>query len=187
MYKAAVIGTSSGGMAALKAILPLLPAGFSLPVIVVQHVGANADNYWVGVMDEMCALHVKEADEKEQITPGNIYVAPPNYHLLVETDRTLSLSVDEKVNFARPSIDVLFESAALAYKKQLVGIVLTGANHDGAKGLKKIKEMGGLAIVQDPATADSSYMPAAAIAATQADYIVPVKDIANLLIKIIQL
>lgn len=187
MYKAAVIGTSSGGMAALKAILPLLPATFALPVIVVQHVGANADNYWVEVMNEMCALHVKEADEKEPVTAGYIYVAPPNYHLLVETDRTLSLSVDEKVNFARPSIDVLFESAALAYKEQLIGIVLTGANHDGAKGLKKIKEKGGLAIVQDPASADSAYMPSAAAAAAQPDYIVPVKDIAPLLIKITQL
>lgn len=183
MYRAVVIGTSSGGFNALKTILPALPVNFPLPVIVVQHLAAHTDSYWVNLLNSLCNLQVKEADEKEPLQPGVVYTAPPNYHLLVQSDETLALTVDEKVNFARPSIDVLFETAAGVYQNALIGVVLTGANNDGAKGLKAIKDRGGLTIVQDPLLAESSYMPAAAITAASPHYVLPLTQIADLLIK----
>lgn len=182
-YKAIVMGVSSGGMGALKAILPALPADYGLPVIIVQHIGARSDGYWIEAMNRICAVEVKEADEKEKIEAGHVYTAPPNYHLLVEKDGTFTLTNDERVNYAKPSIDVLFETAAEAYGRHLVGIVLTGSNHDGAAGLKKIKALGGLAIVQDPATAESSYMPAAAMEAAQPDYVLSLEGITQFLLK----
>lgn len=181
-YEAIVIGVSSGGLSALKILLPALPADFGLPIIIVQHVGAHSENYWIELLNGMSKLNIKEADEKELIEKGNVYIAPANYHLLVEKDRTLSLSTEQKVNYARPSIDVLFESAAEAYKDKLIGIVLTGSNHDGTKGIKKIKEHGGLAIVQDPDTAESSFMPTSAIAAILPDHILSIEKIIYLLI-----
>jgi two-component system chemotaxis response regulator CheB len=180
-YRAVVIGASAGGIHAIKAIITALPRDFQLPVVIVQHLSPISDNYWITLMDGMSLLTVKEADEKEKIRKGTIYIAPPNYHLLIERDETFSLSVDPKVNYARPSIDVLFESAADAYTTQLIGVVLTGANNDGALGLRRIKEQGGLAIVQDPRTAESSSMPEAAIAATPVDYILPLEEIIQLL------
>jgi two-component system, chemotaxis family, protein-glutamate methylesterase/glutaminase len=183
-YKAIVIGVSSGGLNAMKTLLPALPADFPLPVIIVQHIGPRSDGTWIGLLNNMCALRVKEADEKEKIERGNVYVAPPNYHLLVEKDETFSLTVDEKVNFARPSIDVLFESAAVAYKDRLIGIILTGANSDGTAGMKKIKENGGLTIVQDPDTAESSFMPASVITSITVDYVLAMENIINLVLNI---
>lgn len=168
----------------MKILLPELPADFRIPIIIVQHVGAHSENYWIGVMDDTCKLHVKEADEKETIEKGKVYIAPANYHLLVERDLTLSLSVEPKVNFARPSIDVLFESAAEAYQEKLIGIILSGSNNDGTHGVKKIKNMGGLVIIQDPDTAESPYMPASAIAAIAPDYIFPIEKIIPLLIQL---
>jgi two-component system chemotaxis response regulator CheB len=183
-YEAIVIGVSSGGMNALKIIFTALPADFSIPIIIVQHVGAHSDSQWINLLNEKSDLNLKEADEKEKIEKGKAYFAPPNYHLMIEKDKTFSLTIEERVNYARPSIDVLFESAAEAYKKKLIGIVLTGSNHDGTKGIKRIKECGGLAIIQDPKTADSAYMPKSAIAAIEPDYILPLEDIVQLLIKI---
>lgn len=180
-YQAIVIGVSSGGLNVLKKLLPALPADFCLPIIIVQHVGAHSENYWIDVLNTMTKLNVKEADEKEIISKGNVYIAPANYHLLVEKDHTLSLSNEQKVNFARPSIDVLFESAAEAYKDKLIGIILTGSNSDGTNGLKKIKEHGGLAIVQDPHSAESPFMPSSAIAAVSPDFIFSIEKIINLL------
>ena len=185
-YRAVVIGASAGGIHAIKAIIMALPSNFHLPVIIVQHISPLSDNYWITLMDSLSALTVKEADEKEKIRKGTIYITPPNYHLLIERDETFSLSIDPKVNYARPSIDVLFESAADVYKDQLIGVILTGANSDGANGLRRIKEYGGLAIVQDPATAESASMPAAAIAATQVDYILPLEEITDILITLDQ-
>ncbi|MBC7863308.1 MAG: chemotaxis protein CheB, partial [Bacteroidia bacterium] len=121
---------------------------------------------------------------KEKIEPGKVYIAPSGYHLLIETDRTFSLTIDERVNFARPSIDVLFETAADAYRNQLIGIVLTGSNNDGTNGIKKIKELGGLAIIQNPETAESSYMPASALSAIEADYILSLERMPDVLIKL---
>lgn len=183
-YEAIVIGVSSGGMAALKFIFSALPAGFSSAIIVVQHVSARSDNQWIKLLNDISSLNIKEADEKENIEPGNVYIAPSNYHLLIEKDKTLSLTIDELVNFARPSIDVLFETAAEAYKDKLIGIILTGSNNDGSKGIKRIKECGGLAIIQDPKTAESAYMPTSAITAIQPDHILPLEEIVELLIKI---
>jgi len=183
-YEAVVIGVSSGGMAALKYLFSALPADFRLPIIVVQHVSARSDNKWIELLNEQSKLNIKEADEKEVIEHGNAYIAPSNYHLLIEKDKTFSLTIDERVNFARPSIDVLFESAAEAYKDKLIGIILTGSNHDGTNGIKRIKECGGLAIIQDPETAESSYMPESAIAAIQPDYILSLENIIDLLKKI---
>ncbi|HET8962969.1 MAG TPA: chemotaxis protein CheB [Chitinophagales bacterium] len=183
-FKAIVIGVSSGGMNAMKTLLPALPKEFRLPVIILQHIGMQSDNAWIGLIQKALHLTIKEADEKESIENGTIYVAPPGYHLLIERNGTFSLSIEERVNFAIPSIDVLFESAADAYGNGLIGIILTGANNDGAMGLKRIKEYGGLTIVQDPDTAESFYMPSAAIALSKPDYILPLDDIAGLLIKI---
>jgi two-component system chemotaxis response regulator CheB len=183
-YEAIVIGVSSGGMNALKFIFSALPSSFRIPIILVQHVSANSDNEWIKLLNNKSNLTIKEADEKEKTESGNVYIAPANYHLLIEKDKTFSLTIDERVNFARPSIDVLFESAAEAYHNMLIGIVLTGANNDGAKGIKRIKELGGLAIIQDPETAESPIMPASAIATIQADYILSLEKIMELLIKI---
>jgi two-component system, chemotaxis family, protein-glutamate methylesterase/glutaminase len=179
--RAIVIGVSSGGVSALKILLPPLPADFSIPLLLVQHVGANTGGYWIEVLNKECPLDIHEAEEKEKIEPGHVYVAPPNYHMMVDSDETLALSIDERVNFARPSIDVLFETAAEVYREGLAGIVLTGANHDGAAGLKEIRESGGITIVQDPHTAVSRYMPEAAIAASTPDHILSLENIAALL------
>ena len=161
--KAVVIGTSAGGLQALKTLLPSLPATFPCPLMIVQHMSPHSDNYMVRMLDGLSAIRVKEADEKEPIAPGTAYIAPPDYHLLVEEDFTLSLSMEEKVNYSRPSIDVLFETAADAYGPFLLGIVLTGANADGADGLAYIKKKGGYIVVQQPADAESPAMPRAAI------------------------
>jgi two-component system, chemotaxis family, protein-glutamate methylesterase/glutaminase len=180
-YEAVVIGSSAGGLNALKTIFRGLDSNFSLPVIIVQHISPDSDNYLIHILNDMKILKVKEADEKELPLSGMAYIAPPNYHLLVEPDRTFTLTVDERVNYARPSIDVLFETAAEAWRDRLIGIILTGANNDGSKGLKRIKELGGLVIVQDPDTAEVDSMPRAAILATEADYILPLGEIPAIL------
>ncbi|HEY8936523.1 MAG TPA: chemotaxis protein CheB [Cyclobacteriaceae bacterium] len=183
-YKAIVAGVSAGGMKALKILLTDLPASFSLPIIIVQHVSPESGNTWITILDKTCKLKIKEADEKEKIEKGTVYIAPPNYHLLIEKDNSFSLSVDKRVSYARPSIDVLFETAAIAYKNELIGVILTGANRDGTNGLKAIKEMGGLTIVQDPQTADAREMPASAIREVQVDYILPLEGLKEVLIKL---
>lgn len=166
--RAVVIGASAGGVQALSHLLPGLSAGFPVPVMVVVHVPPRKANALVDLFAQKCRLPVKEAEDKEPLVPGTIYFAPPDYHLLVETERTLALSSDETVNHSRPAIDVLFETAADAFGPGLVGIVLTGANHDGARGLRAVCEAGGTALVQDPATAEVATMPEAALAACSA-------------------
>lgn len=185
-YEAVVMGISAGGLEALSIILPCLPGDFSLPVIVVQHRHPNSDDYLTSSLNAKCPLTVKEADEKEIISAGRVYLAPPNYHLLVEEDRSFSLSVSERVNHARPAIDPLFETASDAYGAKLIGVILTGANDDGSQGLKRIKERGGLAIVQAPATAEVASMPKSAIMATKADYVLPLAEIGPLLVNLDQ-
>lgn len=183
-YEAIVIGISSGGMNAMKILFSLLPPEFNIPIIIVQHISPRSDNQWIKLLNINSNLHIKEADEKEKIEPGNVYIAPSNYHLMIEKDKTFSLSIDERVNFARPSIDVLFESAAEAYKNKLIGVVLTGSNNDGTNGIKRIQECGGLTIAQDPKTAESAFMPSSAIAEVQVDHVLSLEGIINLLIKI---
>jgi two-component system chemotaxis response regulator CheB len=160
---AIVIGTSAGAVEALTALLPSLQPGFRLPIIIVVHLPPDRRSAMADLFRAKCALDVREAEDKDAIVAGTIYFAPPDYHLLVEADRTFSLSCDEPVLFSRPSIDVLFESAADAYGPKLVGIVLTGANGDGAKGLKAIMEAGGQGIVQTPSSAFAPAMPEAAL------------------------
>lgn len=180
-YKAVVVGSSAGGLNALKTLLKNLKKEFRLPVIIVQHISPDSENYLVHILNDLKVLKVKEADEKEHPVPGFAYVAPPNYHLLLETDQTFTLTVDERVNYARPSIDVLFETAAEAYREQLIGIILTGANNDGSLGLKRIKELGGMAIVQDPETAEVDSMPRAAIEACAVDHVFSLEEISAFL------
>lgn len=162
-YDAIVIGGSAGGIEALNVLLPAIPAQMRAAVIIVLHLTPHSDSILPILFQEKCAFKTKEADEKETIQSGTVYFAPANYHLLVEEDRTLSLSVGELVNYSRPSIDVLFESAALGYGNRLAGIVLTGANQDGAAGLAAIVKAGGLGIVQDPESARFPAMPQAAL------------------------
>jgi two-component system chemotaxis response regulator CheB len=163
--RAVVIGASAGGVQALLALLPQLPGDFPLPVLVVLHVPADRSNVLAPLFATKCALTVKEAEDKEPALPGVVYFAPSDYHLLVEADGALALSSDEPVNYSRPSIDVLFESAADAYGSGLVGVILTGANEDGALGLRAVEVAGGCAIVEDPALAYAPSMPAAACGA----------------------
>jgi two-component system chemotaxis response regulator CheB len=183
-FEAVVIGVSAGGINALKEIFSQLPADFQLPMIIVQHISPRSNNLWIDFMNDKSKVHIKEADEKEEIKNGWIYIAPANYHLLIEKNKTFSLTIDERVNYARPSIDVLFETAADAYKDKLIGIVLTGSNNDGSNGIKKIKEAGGMTIIQDPETAEYPEMPTFAMEQVKPDYILPLDKIISLLIKI---
>jgi len=180
-YDAVVIGASFGGMEALTKILSVLEEDFPAPILVVQHQDPQADDFLAHYLNNRCQIRVKIAEEKENLAPGVAYLAPANYHLLVEDDHTLSLSVEEKVNFSRPSIDVLFESAADAYGSHLIGLILTGANHDGSHGLRMIKECGGMALVQDPCTAQASSMPEAALLSTSVDFVLPLDELGNCL------
>lgn len=171
MLKAIVIGTSYGGVEALKAIIPHLPKNFALAVLIVLHIGDHKNDSFVNYLNKKSKIPVKEAEEKEEIKAGTVYFAPPNYHLLVENDSTIALSADPKIHHSRPSIDVLFESAAWHYKNQLIGILLTGLNHDGAQGIKEIQKYGGITIVENPETAIATIMPASAIEIMKPDYI----------------
>jgi two-component system chemotaxis response regulator CheB len=163
--RAVAIGGSAGAVQALSRILPALPPGYPLPVLIVVHVPPDRGNALVPLFRAKCRVTVKEAEDKEPALAGVAYFAPSDYHLLVEGDGSLSLSSDEPVNHSRPSIDVLFESAADAFGPALAGIVLTGASHDGAQGLKAVADAGGVAIVEDPAGAHAPLMPAAALEA----------------------
>lgn len=182
-YAAVVIGTSAGGTHALQQILPCLPADFPLPIIIAQHLHPQQDGLAIIHFSGGSALIVKDADEKEAIRPGFVYFAPPNYHLMIEADHTFSLTIDPRVNYSRPSIDVLFESAANVYGPRLIAILLTGANNDGAEGLRFIKEKGGLVIIQDPQSAESSYMPAAALQVMQPDFVLGLAEIGHWLVE----
>ncbi len=184
MYEAIVIGSSAGGLQAVKSIILGLPVDFATPVIIVQHLSPLSDNFMARYLNQLTHLQVKEADEKEPIRPGHVYIAPPNFHLLVEENFTLSLSVDEKVNFARPSVDVLFETAAIAYGSKLAGLILTGANNDGANGIRAVKANGGHTIAQAPETAEAQNMPLAAIETGKVDRIIPLEKIASYLTEI---
>jgi two-component system, chemotaxis family, protein-glutamate methylesterase/glutaminase len=184
-FEAVVIGSSAGGIKALSTVLAALPSEFPLPIIIVQHLHPNSDSYLARILEAKCGLKVKQADEKETVADGVVYLAPPNYHLLIEEDRSFSLSIEGPVNFARPSVEVLFETAVYAYRDKLIGIILTGANNDGSLGVKKIKQIGGYVIVQEPTTAEADAMPRAAIAATNVDKILPLEQIGPYLLQLV--
>lgn len=177
--EAVVIGASAGGVDALSVLLEALPVGFRPAVIIVLHLPPDRTSVLPQLFARHCALPVKEAEDKEPVEPGKVYLAPAGYHLLVEPEKRLSLSLDEPRHFSRPSIDVLFESAAYAYHERLLAIVLTGASADGTEGLRTVREFGGLAWVQDPDDASARIMPASAIALAGADLVLPVADIAK--------
>ena len=181
--KAIIIGGSAGCLDALSIILPALPADYPYPILVVVHLPASKDSLLASLLDAKCALSVREADDKEKILPGHVYIAPPDYHMLIEKEKTISLSIEEEVLYSRPSINVSFESAADIYGPDLTGIVLTGANNDGASGLSVIAAEGGTVIVQDPRTAYATAMPESAIAACPHGLILSLPAIADYLKK----
>jgi len=184
-YYMLVIGASVGGLHALGVVLGQLPGAFPAPVLVVQHQGGDNDSeYLAALLDNMTPLRVREARPGEVPLPGCVYISPAGYHLQLELSGKLSLSVDLPVNFSIPSIDVLFDTAADALGKKLVALVLTGASSDGSRGLKNIKDRGGLTLVQAPQTAEVPQMPEHAIALARPDFIVPLPDIGTLLCRI---
>jgi two-component system chemotaxis response regulator CheB len=179
--RAIAIGASTGAVEALLRILPTLPASFPQALLLVVHLPPEADSTLAALLDGRCEIQVKEAEDKEPLRPGTAYMAPPNYHLLVEPDLTLSLSSDDPVHFSRPSVDVLFESAADALGDAATGIVLTGASADGAAGLRAICAAGGGAVVQDPELAEAATMPRAALAACPSARVLTLEKIAETL------
>ncbi|MDZ5603720.1 chemotaxis protein CheB [Pseudomonas sp. RP23018S] len=178
---AIVIGASAGGVAALFEVLGQLPMAFNLPILCVLHLPQDRPSHLATVLQQRLGRPVHEARDKERIMLGMIYVAGPGYHLSVERDLSLSLSQEEPVHFSRPAIDFLFESAADAYGANVMGIVLTGANQDGAKGLASIKQQGGRTVVQDPHEAQVGLMPQAALALHAPDHILSLSGIGQLL------
>ena len=182
--EAIAIGGSAGALDALAAILPALPSDYALPALLVLHIPPNRPSRLTEVLGARCALRVKEAEDKEELAPATLYVAPPDYHLLVEKRRCLSLSVDAPVLFSRPAIDVLFESAADAYGPALAGVLLAGASEDGARGLARIKRAGGLTVVQAPRTAACRVMPESAIAHGPIDYTLTPSELGMFLAKL---
>jgi two-component system, chemotaxis family, protein-glutamate methylesterase/glutaminase len=178
-YQAVVIGTSAGGLDALSCLLSLLPADLPLAIIVICHRAHQSDGFLTDYLRGISAMPVSDVENLNQIVSNHIYIAPPGYHVLIDEDYCFNLTVDPPVNGSRPSIDVTFECAATIFSKQLIGVVLTGANSDGADGLAKIKQQGGYTIVQDPITAEADYMPKAAIAKTTVDYCASLNNIAE--------
>jgi two-component system chemotaxis response regulator CheB len=180
-YQVIVIGTSWGGLDAVSRLLDGLDDGVRQPIVVVQHRSVDSEE---GALAHILGSHtrriVSDPDDKTELEDFHVYLGPPDYHLLVE-DNHIALSTDALVHYARPSIDVLFDSAADAYGDRVIGIVLTGANHDGAAGLARIKERGGVAIVQEPTSSAKRTMPDAAIAATVADAVLPLDEIPHFL------
>lgn len=173
-YQAVVIGASAGGLKVLLSLLPQLPADYPLPIMIVIHIPPDRPSLIPSLFAERAAMRVVEAEDKSDIDPGTVYFAPPDYHLLVERELCLSLSSDAPVLFSRPSIDVLFETAAEAYGPSLLGVVLSGASQDGAAGLRAVIDEGGRGLIQLPATAEASFMPeAAALSCPEASLLTP--------------
>ena len=183
MYEIVVIGTSWGGLSALSTVVAGLPATFALPIVVVQHRSSDAPGMLAELLQSRSRLSVIEVDDKAVFSSGHVYIAPPNYHLLIERG-FFSLTTDAPVRYSRPSIDVTFVSAADEYGSRAVGVVLTGANEDGALGLQRIVSRGGYGIVQDPASAESPIMPRAALRLVPNAHVVPLDHLAGHLVSI---
>ncbi|HEY0463769.1 MAG TPA: chemotaxis protein CheB [Polyangiaceae bacterium] len=176
-YELVVMGTSTGGLHALTRLLSDLPASFPLPIAIVQHRSRDSDERLVMLLNGACVIPVYEAEDKEPLRGPGVYLGPPDYHLLVEPD-SVALSTEEPVAFSRPSIDVLFESAAYSYGSGVIGVLLTGANQDGTRGLKRIKERGGYVIIQNPDSAESAFMPKHAVKNLLPDRVLNLEQIA---------
>jgi two-component system chemotaxis response regulator CheB len=179
--RAIVIGASAGGLEALSVLLPALPAALQAPVFIVLHLPRDRTSLLVDIFGPRCAVPVREAEDKEPVKPGTVYFAPADYHLLIDSGPTLALSADALVHYSRPSIDVLFESAADVYGPHLLGIILSGANQDGAEGLAAVHRAGGVTVVQSPEGAPSPYMLESALARTDADFVTSLEEIATIL------
>jgi two-component system, chemotaxis family, protein-glutamate methylesterase/glutaminase len=179
--EAVVIGASAGGIQALSVVLPALPANLRAPVFIVLHLPRDRPSVLAEIFSRKCAVPVREAEDKEEVVPGTVYFAPANYHLLVDAGPQLALSADDPVHHSRPSVDVLFESASEIYKERLLGIILSGANEDGAQGLAAIHDAGGVTIVQQPDTASAPNMAVSALKLRPADRVLPLEEIAVLL------
>jgi two-component system chemotaxis response regulator CheB len=181
--KIAVAGASWGGLAALSTLVSELPQDFPIPLIVVQHRSRHADNLLASLLQDVTKLRVVDAEDKEPLAPATVIIAPANYHMLIEPEY-VTLTTDPLVRFSRPSIDVTFTSAADTFRGAVIGVVLTGANDDGSAGLRRIVSLGGKGIVQDPATAESPSMPAAAQRAVPQAEVLPLKRIAPRLVEL---
>jgi two-component system chemotaxis response regulator CheB len=177
--EALIIGGSAGSLDVLLRVLPAIRPDIKFPVIIVIHRKHGADSLLPELLSGRTRMEVKEAEEKEEVVPGTVYVAPSDYHLLVELNRTFSLDYSEKVNYSRPAIDVTFQTAAEVYKKKLVCLLLSGSNSDGVNGLKTVKEWGGMAIIQNPETAQVAFMPQQAKQHVKIDRILNIEDMAE--------
>ncbi|MGD0504485.1 MAG: chemotaxis protein CheB [Steroidobacteraceae bacterium] len=175
-----VIGASAGGVQALAELLPAFPEGTAAAIFVVLHLPRDRPSLLTQVFSPKCAVQVREAQDKEPVAPGTVYFAPSNYHLLVDEGPQLALSADDLVHHSRPSIDVLFESAADVYRNRLLGVLLTGANEDGAEGLAAVHDAGGITVVQEPETAEVSTMVLCAMQLKAPDFVLPLGRIAEL-------
>jgi len=183
MYSIVAVGTSWGGLSAMRRVLGGLPQDFPIPIVVVQHRGKDSDSILSQLLQDSTDLKVCEIEDKDVLEPGRVHVAPADYHVMLEPGYA-SLTVEEPVRFSRPSIDVMFDSAAETYGPRAIGVVLTGANEDGARGLAQIVKRGGRALVQDPKTAEIPTMPEAAIRAVPSAEIVPLHKLARRLIEL---
>jgi two-component system chemotaxis response regulator CheB len=184
-FDVVALAASAGGLTALSQVLSALPADFPAAIVVVQHLDLRHRSLMADILDRRTALQVKQAEEGDRLSPGTVYIAPPNRHLLVNPDGTLSLSQSELVHFVRPSADLLFESVAASYKECAVAVVLTGTGSDGAMGVQAIKKMGGAVIAQDERTAEFFGMPGAAIQTGSADFVLPLDEIPSALITLV--
>ena len=182
-YSIVGVGSSWGGLAAMSTLLSALPADFSLPIVVVQHRSSDSDRLLAELLQDVTDLTVSEVEDKDPLAPGTVHIAPANYHLLID-DGFLSLTLEEPVRFSRPSIDVMLTSAADMYGSGTIGVVLTGANEDGARGLSDIVKRGGCALVQDPRTAEIAIMPSAALKAVPSAEVLPLEALGQRLIEL---
>ncbi len=178
---AVVIGASAGGIQALSVLLPSLPATLRPSLFIVLHLPRERPSVLAEIFQTRCAVPVREAEDKEPAEPGTVYFAPPDYHMLVEKTRQIALSTDEPVNYSRPSIDVLFESAADAYGERLLGIILSGGNQDGAAGLQTVHRAGGVTVAQEPDHAEAKLMIVSALEREPVDFVLSLDGIAALL------
>jgi two-component system, chemotaxis family, protein-glutamate methylesterase/glutaminase len=179
------LAASAGGLAALSQILAALPSEFPAALVIVQHLDPRHRSMMAAILSRRTTLRVKQAEEGDRLHPANIYIAPPNRHLLANSDGTLSLSQSELVHFVRPSADLLFESVAASYKDRAIAVVLTGTGSDGVMGVQAIKKMGGIVIAQDVYTSEFFGMPGAAIHTGEVDFILPLKEIAAVLVRLV--
>jgi len=184
-FDVVAIAASAGGLSALSALLSALPASFPAAVLIVQHVDPRHRSLMAEILARRSSLRIKEAEDGDSLAAGTVYIAPPNRHLLANSDGTLSLTQSELVHFVRPSADLLFESVAASYKDRAIAVVLTGSGSDGSMGVQAIKKLGGTVIAQDPQNAEFSGMPAAAIQSGAADFVLPLGEIAAALVSLV--